>query len=93
MLRCRALLQVAMRPTCCVVGSVCLCGCSLLVSSENGGGQKQVLRFVFALPSADDMAALAPLLALVPLLTDLVRGRGRQGGLAVPDWREWIGVP
>ncbi|PNW87038.1 hypothetical protein CHLRE_02g106300v5 [Chlamydomonas reinhardtii] len=45
---------------------------SLLVSSENGGGQKQVLRFVFALPSADDMAALAPLLALVPLLTDLV---------------------
>ncbi|KAG2436352.1 hypothetical protein HXX76_006659 [Chlamydomonas incerta] len=45
---------------------------SVLVSSENGGGQKQVLRFVFALPAADDMAALAPLLALVPLLTDLV---------------------
>lgn len=46
---------------------------SLLITSENSGGShKRLLRFVFALPAADDMAALGPLLALVPLLIDLV---------------------
>ncbi|GIL64274.1 hypothetical protein Vafri_18269 [Volvox africanus] len=46
---------------------------SLLITSENSGGShKRLLRLVFALPAADDMRALGPLLALLPLLVDLV---------------------
>lgn len=43
-------------------------------TSDDEGGHKRVLRFVFALPSPGAMADIAPLLALVPLLIDLVRG-------------------
>ncbi|KAG2493184.1 hypothetical protein HYH03_008604 [Edaphochlamys debaryana] len=45
---------------------------SLLLTSEAEGSNKRLLRFVFALPPADDLKALEPLLTLVTNLIDVV---------------------